>query len=194
MGRPRGSKNSYQWWTGDHPNKGRPKPQRERACMHCGGSYVGFNGKGYCSRKCYFLAHVEQGDGCWTWRGYKRPGGYGEAYFGTEPRERVLAHRLAYEVMIGSPGDMLVCHRCDNPPCCNPAHLFLGTLQDNMTDRNAKGRQARGERNGPAKLTADQVRSIRADTRPNAVIAKEYGIAPNTVPGIKRRKTWKHVE
>ena len=194
MARPRGSKNRYQWWTGDHPNKGRPKPQRERACMHCGGSYMGFNGKGYCSRKCLFLANVEQSEGCWTWKGYKRPGGYGEAYIGREPRERILAHRLAYEVMIGPPGDRLVCHHCDNPPCCNPAHLFLGTMQDNMADRNAKGRQARGERNGPAKLTAEQVLSIRADARGCRKLAKAYGMSIGAIVSIRSGKSWKHLK
>lgn len=177
-------------------NKGVPKPLRERACAHCGGSYMGFNGKSYCSRKCYFLANTAKGEGgeCWIWKGHKRAQGYGEAYFGSKPnRERVLAHRLAYEVMVGPPGEYLVCHHCDNPPCVNPAHLFLGTLMDNMADRNRKGRQARGERNGPAKLTEDQVRAIRQDNRPHVVIAKEYGIAPNSIPAIKQRKTWKHV-
>lgn len=175
-------------------NKGVPKPPINKTCKQCAGEFIGFNGSTYCSRKCLFLANAEQGDGCWTWKGYKRPGGYGEAYFGKKPdRERVLAHRLAYEVMIGPPGKALVCHKCDNPSCVNPAHLFLGTIQDNMDDRNTKGRQARGERNAPAKLTEDQVRAIRADPRMNTEIAKDYGVFETTISSIKHRHTWKHV-
>lgn len=194
MARPVGSKNSYQWWSGDHPNKGKAKPQRERRCARCDQVYLGFNGKGYCSRRCSFLANTEQGDGCWTWKGYKRPSGYGEAYFGSKPnRERILAHRLAYEVEYGDAGDRLVCHSCDNPSCVNPRHLFLGTIQDNMDDRNAKGRQARGERNAPSKLTEAQVLAIRADTRTNREVALQYGVQENTVSNIRLRKTWQHV-
>ncbi len=128
------------------------------------------------------------------WKGYKRPGGYGEAYFGSKPnRERILAHRLAYEVERGDPGDRLVCHSCDNPSCVNPRHLFLGTIQDNIRDRDIKGRQARGERNGPAKLTEQEVRAIRNDERPLAAIGADYGVAPHTISAIKNRRTWKHV-
>lgn len=195
MARPKGSKNSYQWWDGDHPNKGKPKPKRERRCMRCDEVYLGSNGKGYCSRRCYFLANAEQGEGCWIWKGYKRPGGYGEAYFGTKPnRERVLAHRLAWAVEFGDPGEMIVCHHCDNPSCVNPRHLFLGTIQDNMDDRNVKGRQARGERNGPAKLTEAQVLEIRADPRGCRRLAKAYGVHMGTIMSVKRRKTWKHLK
>lgn len=194
MARPVGSKNSYQWWSGDHPNKGKAKPQRERRCARCDQVYLGFNGKGYCSRRCLFLANTEQGDGCWTWKGYKRPNGYGEAYFGTKPnRERILAHRLAYEVEYGDAGDKVVCHSCDNPSCVNPRHLFLGTIAENTADRQAKQRQARGEGHAFAKVTEDQVRAIRADPRTNRAIAKDYGVFETTISGIKNRKTWKHV-
>lgn len=196
MARPSGSKNSYQWWTGDHPNKGKPKPPTTRACKRCNVTFTGPHGSFYCSRKCAFLNLAEQGDGCWEWKGYKRPGGYGEAYFGSKPnRERILAHRLAYEVMIEPPpADLVVCHKCDNPSCVNPDHLFLGTVADNTRDRDAKGRQARGERNGPAKLTEAQVKAIRRDPRMNRVIAKDYGVFETTISSIKHRKTWKHVQ
>jgi DNA-binding CsgD family transcriptional regulator len=95
--------------------------------------------------------------------------------------------------MIGDPGDMIVCHHCDNPSCVNPQHLFLGTIQDNMDDRNAKGRQARGERNAPSKLTEAQVLAIRADSRTNREVALQYGVQENTVSNIRLRKTWQHV-
>jgi hypothetical protein len=194
MARPIGTKNKPGSMK-PGPCKGSRKPLIQKTCKRCADQFTGYNGSTYCSRKCLFLANVApQENGCWTWKGYKRPGGYGEAYFGVRPnRERILAHRLAYEVTKGDPGALLVCHTCDEPSCVNPEHLFLGTIQDNMDDRNRKGRQARGERNGPAKLTEDQVRAIRADPRMNTEIAKDYGVFETTVSTIKHRRTWKHV-
>lgn len=168
------------------------KPRGERACKECGAMFTGL--EFYCSRKCQLMASTEKGDGCWTWTGYIRPGGYGEAYFGTKPnRERVLAHRAVYEAFIGDLSGKLVCHSCDNPSCVNPAHLFLGTIQDNMDDRNAKGRQARGEKNAPAKLTEAEVRAIRADERGCKKLSKAYGVHEGTIMSIRRGTTWKHV-
>jgi len=175
---------------------GVPRSKTTRTCRRCSVSFMGYGGSGYCSRKCMFLSNVlPQENGCWTWKGYKRPNGYGEAYFGRNPnRERVLAHRLAYEVMHGDPGSLCVCHKCDTPSCVNPDHLFLGTKAENSADRNAKGRQARGERNGPAKLTETQVRAIRADARGCRKLAREFGVDAGTIMSIRRRKTWAHVE
>jgi hypothetical protein len=75
----------------------------------------------------------------------------------------------------------------------NPAHLFLGTHADNHRDRNLKGRQARGERNGFSKLTEEAVRSIRSDPRRRSTIAAEYGITRHHVGMLKRRDAWKHL-
>lgn len=101
---------------------------------------------------------------CWLWVGYKVAGGYGQI-------KGKKSHRPAYQYTNGSiPDGMFVCHKCDNPPCCNPDHLFLGTAQDNMTDKVVKNRQARGgpgdraakgERNGRAILTSKQVMASR---------------------------------
>lgn len=89
-----------------------------------------------------FWAKVEKADGCWLWRGSLRANGYGR--YG---RSGEGTHRIAWVLTNGPIRDSLwVLHCCDNPPCVNPAHLFLGTHQDNMTDRNAKGRQMRGDR------------------------------------------------
>lgn len=157
---------------------------------------MGFNGTRYCSRKCLLLSNYNENDaGCWIWTGYTRPGGYGEAYFGDGPnRERVLAHRAMFTAFFGDPGEKLICHKCDVPACVNPEHLFAGSAADNMADRQAKQRQARGERNGPSKLTEAQVRAIRADTRGPKVVARDYGIYETTVSSIRSRRTWKHVE
>ena len=81
-------------------------------------------------------------DGCWVWTGIKHRG-YGR--FG----QRGRSHRIAYEATVGPiPEGASVCHHCDNPPCCNPAHLFVGTNADNVADMVAKGRQAKGDRHG----------------------------------------------
>jgi len=87
---------------------------------------------------------------------------------------------------------MKVLHRCDNPACQNPAHLFLGTQVDNMADMRRKGRErkAPGESNGSAKLTALQVAAIRADPRSQSAIAMAYGVVQTTISKIKLGKIW----
>ena len=83
---------------------------------------------------------------CWTWTGHRYTNGYGCVTLASgENRRRGLAHRVAMQLSGIEPGAMMVCHRCDNPPCCNPAHLFLGTAADNMRDCIVKGRASRGE-------------------------------------------------
>lgn len=86
------------------------------------------------SQTAYFWAQVHKSGDCWEWKGKRYPSGYGR-------HSKFYAHRVAYELVHGPiPAGMFVCHRCDNPPCCNPAHLFLGTPEDNAKDRERKGR------------------------------------------------------
>lgn len=136
-------------------------------------------------------------DECWEWQGGKTPDGYGSA---GHKNKSVLAHRLAWELTNGPiPEGMEVCHKCDNPPCCNPDHLFLGTHADNIRDMFAKGRNnpRRGAANSNAKLTESQVKEIRsryANKDGNTYeLAQEYGVSQVTISALIRRKTWGHV-
>lgn len=87
--------------------------------------------------------HVPGIGRCWIWTGMKHPPGYGLLWLSNKDNPRsVLAHRFSYELHNGPiPEGMFICHRCDNPPCVRPEHLFLGTHQDNMDDMHAKGRR-----------------------------------------------------
>lgn len=85
---------------------------------------------------------VPNEDGCLVWTGYRCPKGYGKIRRGGRGTSSAGAHRVAYELTNGTvPDGLYVCHRCDNPPCCNPAHLFLGTPNDNVQDCIQKGRR-----------------------------------------------------
>jgi len=111
------------------------------------------------------------------------PTGYG--FVSKKPE--YLAHRLAWHAYRGViPNCLAVLHRCDNPPCCNPAHLFLGTLADNNADMKAKGRQF-------CKLTPDKARAIRLDTRSQVVTAKEHGVSQQLVSRVKLGEVWNHL-
>lgn len=107
------------------------------------------------------------------------------------------AHRIAYALTHGPiPAGLRVLHTCDNPPCCNPAHLFMGTNADNSGDMVTKG-HAYGEKNGRAKLTEGDVRAIRAEREAGATIlplARKYGVAHSLVERIIDRRAWKHVQ
>jgi len=83
---------------------------------------------------------IEPNSGCWLWTGAANAAGYGRLYVWPEGKHQ-KAHRISYELHVGAiPDGMFVCHRCDNPSCVNPQHLFIGTRQDNVDDMNRKGR------------------------------------------------------
>lgn len=135
---------------------------------------------------------------CWLWTGAVDKDGYGRILRGPHRARRVyLAHRIAFEQVHGPiPAGKHVLHCCDTPRCVNPSHLFLGSHAANMRDRNEKRRQARGERNGRAKVTADDVLVIRMRRSLGeslAAIAADYPITPAQVDSICRRRTWKAV-
>lgn len=131
---------------------------------------------------------------CWLWGGYVGSRGYG---FIKRDYRTLLAHRVSYETAYGPIDEGLsVCHRCDTPLCVNPAHLFLGTAQDNATDMCQKGRQPRpkGEAHGCAKLTEADVLEIRASTEKGKVLAARYGVAPSQISLIRNGKSWAHLQ
>ena len=107
-----------------------------------------------------------------------------------------LEHDLggAYERYRGPvPPGLLVCHSCDVRCCVNPDHLFLGTPADNTADMIRKGRMARGERRGHAKLTTEQALEIKASALSSRVVAAQYGVGSSTIRKLRRGKTWTHI-
>jgi hypothetical protein len=147
-----------------------------------------------------FWAMVNKGEDneCWLWEGTRNEDGYGNIQINNHCEK---AHRLSYELFIGNiPEGMCVCHKCDNPPCVNPKHLFLGTKLDNTRDRDAKGRGIffSGEKHNMAKLTENQVREIRSSITGKrgelTMISERYGVSVSCISGIIHRRTWKEVE
>lgn len=142
-----------------------------------------------------FLSYVDKGVGeCWIWNGARQARNrYGTFGIGGKI---LLCHRVSYELHCGEiPKGMHVLHKCDVPYCVNPAHLFLGSHQDNMADKERKGRgnQPKGERNGNAKLTADDIRSIRTSSETLKSLAARYGVSFGLIGHIKRGQAWNHI-
>lgn len=190
-----------------------------RVCPECGKHFRprlqdvrGGRGRGqYCSKPCAhaavgrrarlspevqasrFWSKVARGAdaACWQWLGRTGGKGYGATHFQREPW---WAHRLAYYLSFGAiPENLCVCHTCDNPACCNPTHLFLGTIADNNADMVAKRRHGFGIRNGNAKLTEADVRAIRNSVAEGRSLADDYDVSPALISLIRNRKVWEHL-
>src|SRR3972149_2453231 len=151
----------------------------------------------------WFWSNVQRGNAneCWPWTGPKFSQGYGYAWRARKAGLPQGAHRLAWTLANGEiPEGLLVCHRCDNKPCCNPAHLWLGTIKDNMRDRERKGRGkhvgAGGSARGFSQLNEVQVLQIRqrlGDGEFMCDLASEFFVSETTIDNIKRRQTWRHI-
>lgn len=142
-----------------------------------------------------FWARIDRrgDDECWPWLGYRNKKGYGRCFVWVGDINYVAPHRASWAIHRGHPGDMQVLHRCDNPPCCNPRHLFLGTNTDNVKDRVSKGRTQRGATHFLARLTEDDVRAMRAATGSTASIARRFGVSHGTARAVLTWRTWKHI-
>lgn len=154
-----------------------------------------------------FWAKVSYSDDCWEWQGAIRSWGYGVFQAGSWGHSKVVrAHRMAWEIVNGPiPEGLWVLHRCDNPRCVRPDHLFLGDAFDNMRDCANKGRlgsqvhpeaRPRGERHHNARLTDDQVETIRRRYAAGGVsqyaLAAEYGTTRPTIGRIVQGRTRRH--
>ena len=168
-----------------------------------------------------FWNKVQKGkpDECWEWRAGRISAGYGEFVIGNHV---FRAHRVAWVLANKQPipGGFCVLHRCDNPPCVAPHHLFLGTIADNNTDKAQKGRTRypvfcgnehwthkhpelvhhlpHGEQHWHAKLTANKVREIRhryavGGDISQPTLAREFGVSQHAIWCIIHRKTWRHL-
>ncbi|MBA3583021.1 MAG: HNH endonuclease [Gemmatimonadetes bacterium] len=134
----------------------------------------------------------EPGDDCWEWMGLRNARGYGRIKVGRS--SELVTHRVAWELTNGPiPDGLFVLHHCDNPPCVRPDHLFIGTTAENMADRDAKGRQARGQRQGRARLVESDVRYIRSSTESQRELGRRFAVDRTTIKAVVERSSWRHV-
>lgn len=170
-------------------------------CKSCNKELINkHKGAKYCNRKCMalgysinletdFIKNINKTDTCWLWTGNLATTGYGRI-------KKLYAHRISYEMFNGKiPDGMFVCHKCDNPPCVNPDHLFLGTQLDNIRDMHKKGRNNNlsGENTHFSKITGSEAIEIFISDRKYKDIGDEYGITRGCVSAIKSKRTWKKV-
>lgn len=159
-----------------------------------------------------FWSKCKKTEGCWGWEGsIFKTGGYAAFYI----RPKLYrASRVSFKIATGSdPGNLFVCHRCDNPACVNPDHLFLGSCADNVADSISKGRRnykrgrqhwshlrpelvPRGERHSQSKLTSDMVNEIRrlraAGNTTMSALSRRFGVSVRHIYRIVRNQKWKH--
>ena len=137
-----------------------------------------------------FWARVDRADpsGCWLWTGKQERHGYGRVRW---HGRWWLPHRLAWWLTHGDTDATLdVCHTCDVPLCCNPAHLWLGTAKENIADALRKGRMAIGARHPRAKLTWEDVAAIRASSETCRQLGRRYGVNPATIVRVRTGERW----
>lgn len=145
------------------------------------------------------LSSIERVEsGCWVWTGHKDKKGYGSIHVKKDgQRKSAKAHRASYELFRGEiPGGCCVCHRCDNPSCVNPDHLFTGTNKENSQDAVSKGRHATMDTHGRAKLSTEIIEYCRSVYIKGDVcfgcgpLARNFGVDRMTMFSALKRKTW----
>lgn len=138
-----------------------------------------------------FFENVRVAKNCWIWKGATSKG---YAILGIGGRME-KASRVSWFIHFGAiPEAQLICHRCDNPKCVNPFHLFLGTHKDNTQDAITKQRMLVGEKNGQHKLTSKDVRYIRSSDKSATQLAKRFGVHIPCITRIIKRQRWKHLQ
>lgn len=171
------------------------KKHYNRWKTHGDAGYVDINSHKEIPLQERLFAQIEKmPNGCWEWRGgCDKKTGYGKIRINSKSN---FIHRVMYELYNGEIAEgMFICHKCDNPPCCNPDHLFQGTHADNMRDKTKKGRQSKGERNGAARLTWEDVCKARElyETGNYTIrqIAEMYNYSEGTMWEVLNYKLWK---
>lgn len=196
-----------------YQNKGRPVP---KFCSHKCRGHTGFVPGGTIKisemtdeeklerLKKSFEKNVIRQEGCWSWKGSIAHGGYPvmtcRRQIGPD-----RGHRASWIIHFGPiPEGLYICHKCDNPICTNPGHLWLGTQKENNDDKIRKCRQAnnipphkRGSENGSARLSEDQVKEIKILIKQGQScysLGKQFGVSKTTIQRIKTGKNWSHIE
>lgn len=197
------------------------RPKVQCTCGFCGktffikASLVDLGCGKFCNKKCYDNSKVGPkipflerfwyksliGDGCWEWQATKNEHGYGFIGVGSRrsnAAKHCLAHRMAYELVYGKPPDSLgVLHKCDNPACIRPDHLFLGDQLANMQDAVAKNRVKCGEQKRQAILKASQIpeiRRLKKEGLSQEKIAAMFGVKRTCIARVVTGVSWKHVQ
>lgn len=169
----------------------------KRFCAFCQGEFSSrAGGAKYCSPQCAFERLLVTGNGCWDWAGALNSKGYPVFYYGR--KNRFLAHRFSWTLYCSPiPEGEQVLHRCDNPVCVRPSHLFIGTQKDNVQDMLKKGRHRyiahEGEDSTSALLTEDAVRYIRSSSETRRALASRFGVTMRCIKAVRSRQNWKHV-
>lgn len=159
--------------------------QSAKRCLYCSFKYK----KLFPEKR--FFRNVKKTRTCWLWTAYRFPKGYGG--FWIEGRTR-FSHRVAWVFKNGKiKEDKFILHKCDNPPCVNPKHLFIGTTQDNVDDKIGKGRQLHGEKHTNAKLTWNQVQQIRkySGMITYREFSRVFGVHYSVIGDIIKFRKWK---
>lgn len=175
-----------------------------KPCAYCGRTFSpNHSQNNHCSVECRFFSYVVKGShqDCWDWTGARSKAGYGVLNIGNGKLD--YAHRMMFALSCGDiPDGLHVCHRCDNPRCINPSHLFLGTARDNVHDMWAKGRQQtyanakKGSGLPQAKTTEEVVKKAKrllAQRVPREEVAHICSLTIHQIHQIAQGKTWKHV-
>lgn len=141
---------------------------------------------------------IRSNDECWLWKRYTDSDGYGRTKLFYNIFKKTGAHQISW-ILSGNdiPTGLLIRHKCNNPKCCNPNHLDIGTAKDNALDCINSNRTMIGSKNPSSKLTEKQVREIKSQLsngkKLGAKLAKQYGVSKVVICDIKHNKTWRHV-